>query len=139
MVDHHITKSSRRYHPYSITSASLDSRKNRRELMTQVLPDQFVSNLFSSIEQPQDFVNPFINFDDNGQINNYGNLFELQGAQIGSLQGEWMNNIPEMMSFPFVPTEACSQVPDIEPFGPFEICSQVSDPESLVSSGNFSQ
>ncbi|CAG8608823.1 3009_t:CDS:2 [Gigaspora margarita] len=139
MADHHITKSSRRYHPYSIAGASLDYRKNRRELMTQVLPDQFVSNLFSSVEQPQNFVNPFINFDDDGQINNYGNSFELQGDQIGSLQSEWLHDIPEMMPFPFVPTEVCSQVPDMEPFGPFEIYSQVSDPESFVSIGNYSQ
>ncbi|CAG8555731.1 25656_t:CDS:2, partial [Gigaspora rosea] len=142
MVDNHITKSSRRYHPYSIAGASLDYRKNRRELMTQVLPDQFVSNLFSSVEQPQDFVNPLINFYDDGQTNqtnNYGNSFELQGDQIGSLQSEWLQDIPEMMPFPFVPTDVCSQVPDMEPFGPFEIHSQVSDPESFVSIGNYSQ
>ncbi|CAG8661063.1 9190_t:CDS:1, partial [Racocetra fulgida] len=87
MVDYHITKPSHRYHPYSVTGVSLYQRKNRQESITQVHPDQVVSNLFSSIEQPQAFMHPLINFDD-GQINNYGNSFELQDNQIGFLQSE---------------------------------------------------
>ncbi|CAG8793222.1 669_t:CDS:1 [Cetraspora pellucida] len=139
MVDYHITKPSCRYHPYSVTGISLDPRKNRRESMNQVLPDQIVSNLFTSIEQPQAFMHPFTNFDDDGQSNNYGNSFELQDDQIGFLQSEQLCDIPEMMSIPFIPAGNYSQISDIEPFGLFEMSSQASDIGPFVSVENYSQ